>query len=138
MEKIEAMAKYLECDIEDLTEESYDLYGLTVYSLGNQEYAIGDDEEADKAAAEDIKDSLWAFNTDFIMSHTKLPAESENMIATFQSEKCEDANDTIASLIEDMNYFIEDAISCDGRGHFLSSYDGEENEEGEYYIYRIN
>lgn len=34
------------------------------------------------------------------------------------------------------------AIRADGRGHFMSSYDGEENEEiveGEtFYIYRIN
>ena len=37
-----------------------------------------------------------------------------------------------------MDEFIEDAISSDGRGHFLSPYDGEENEEGDYFIYRIN
>jgi hypothetical protein len=31
---------------------------------------------------------------------------------------------------------MKDAISTDGRGHFISSYDGEENEQGDYYIYR--
>ena len=38
--------------------------------------------------------------------------------------------------------FIEEAVSADGYGHFLSRYDGEENEEEingiTYYIYRNN
>jgi hypothetical protein len=34
--------------------------------------------------------------------------------------------------------FVEEAVSADGRGHFLSSYDGEENEQDGFYIYRIN
>jgi hypothetical protein len=45
-------------------------------------------------------------------------------------------------LIDDFDYFIEDAINCDGRGHFISSYDGEEVEykykNQVYYIYRTN
>jgi hypothetical protein len=42
----------------------------------------------------------------------------------------------------DIDSLVEDAISADGRGHFLSSYDGDENEEtvnGQtFYIYRTN
>ena len=42
----------------------------------------------------------------------------------------------------DQESFIEDVINSDGRGHTISSYDGEEDEveyEGEtYYIYRMN
>lgn len=33
---------------------------------------------------------------------------------------------------------VADAIRCDGRGHFLSQYDGEEVEAGEFFIYRLN
>jgi hypothetical protein len=49
-------------------------------------------------------------------------------VSAFQEAKCEDANETIAALITDIDEFIEDAICADGRGHFLNGYDGEEYE----------
>ncbi len=108
----------------------------------NQDYICLTDDEADEKAAEYIKDSLWAFNASFIIEHSKLSSDAEEMIKSYQEDKCEGANDTIEALIEDMDEFISDAISADGRGHFMSSYDGNENEEtfaGEtFYIYRIN
>ena len=58
------------------------------------------------------------------------------------SEKCESSNEAVKSLIEDFDHFVDDAVLTDGRGHFLSSYDGEENEvkinNTWYYIYRTN
>ncbi len=107
-------------------------------------YIVLTDEEADEMAANYIKDSLWAFNASFLASETGYPEE----IFTAMQNKCEDANDAIYSLIDsnksdtDINSFIEAAISADGRGHFMSSYDGNENEQsinGAYfYIYRMN
>ena len=42
----------------------------------------------------------------------------------------------------DKHRFIEDVIYSDGRGHTISSYDGEEDEvyyeNKTYYIYRMN
>lgn len=109
---------------------------------GDDKYIVLTDEEADEKAAQYIRESLWAFNASFIIDHSKLPHEAEGMIKSWQAEKCEDANDTIEALIDDMDVFIEDAISADGRGHFITSYDGNENEEtvnGErFYIYRMN
>jgi len=44
--------------------------------------------------------------------------------------------------LDDIDSFVDAAISADGRGHFMSSYDGNENEEEvngtTFYIYRIN
>lgn len=101
------------------------------------------DEEADKKAADYIKDSLWAFNASFLSEQTGLDAEVFEAIAN--NGKCESNNDTLYNLISkmgDIESFISDAISADGRGHFMSSYDGEETEEtinGEtFYIYRMN
>ena len=58
-----------------------------------------------------------------------------------QGKLCESANGLVTALIEDMDEFIEDAVSADGRGTFLSSYNSEEVEvvvDGEYfYAYRI-
>ena len=45
----------------------------------------------------------------------------------------------ILALIEEtcrIDKFVDDAIDTDGRGHFISSYDGEEVEAEEYFIYR--
>ena len=138
---IEALARYLECEVDDLSEERHDCYGMTVYSLGSKEYAIGTDAEADEAAQQAIKDSLWAFNASFILSECDLPSELEDAIKAFQEDKCEGANDAILALIEkcsSLEDFAQAAISADGRGHFLAGYDHEENEEGDFFIYRTN
>ena len=135
--KEQAMANYLECEVDDLMEENYDHYGMTIYDG----YAIGTDEEADEAAAEYIKQTLWAFNASFIVCECGLDGSLEECIQSWQEQKCEGANDGIESLIENscgMDEFIESAISADGRGHFMSSYDGYEIEQDDYYIYRIN
>ncbi len=120
----------------------------------DEDYMVLTDEEADEKAADYIKDSLWAFNASFLSNETGYPIE------VFESlqDKYESGNDAVEALIDsqksdtDMEGFIEAAISADGRGHFLSSYDGNENEEtvsgitceetGEdnttFYIYRTN
>ena len=55
-----------------------------------------------------------------------------------QGKLCESANELVLALIDDMDKFVSDAISSDGRGHFLSYYDGEEQEiyiEGTTFFY---
>lgn len=134
--KVRALCEFLDCEPDDLTLEKWDSYGLPVFSLGSQEYAIGTDEEAQEAAIENIWQSVWAFNASFLSGFTHLP---EEMFKACQ-DKCEGANDAFRQAIGHDNKvaFAEDAISADGRGHFLSGYDGNENEQGEFYIYRLN
>lgn len=56
-----------------------------------------------------------------------------------QGKLCESANSLVKSLIVDLDHFVSDAISADGRGHFLSGYDGVEIElDGDFYAYRTN
>lgn len=131
--RIAALAKYLDVDKGDI-EEVRD----GEYSVGNQEYLVLTDAEADRRTEEYIKDSLWAFNADFIVEHSKLPHEAVKMVRGFQEAQSERANETIAALIDDMDEFVAAAIQADGRGHFLSGYDGAENEEGGFFIYRTN
>lgn len=63
-------------------------------------------------------------------------------IRAAQERLYEGANAIIHALIDDLNDFVDDAIAADGRGHFISSYDGEEHEvtvDGEtYYVYRLS
>lgn len=106
-------------EIEPFDTDSYD-----------NDYYVLTDNEADEKAKEYIKDSLWAFNPSFLADQTELPIEVFEAIAA--NNKCEGNNEAIESIIEkttDIDSFVEAAIRADGRGHFLSSYDGNENEE---------
>jgi len=104
----------------------------------DEDWVCLSDEEADERAEEYILDSVWAFNTDFLASHSNVNIKVFEQLR----ELCEDSNDTILSLIKDQDHFVEDAINCDGRGHFISGYDGVEHEQyinnNFYYCYRIN
>ena len=140
--RVIALSKYLDLALEpNITYESND-----IYSFDGEEYMILTDDEADEKVAEYIKDSVWAFNPSFLSSHSDI---DEGVFKLLQ-DKCESANEAVLKLIKDFDKFVEDAVGTDGRGHFLSSYDGEENEIGlfkffcpeynneTYYIYRTN
>lgn len=116
-EKKLALAKHLECEPDELTEETYDHYGLARFSLGNQEYAIGTDSEADEA---------WDQSLDSYIEECITP----------EIEKLEVGN--LSAYIKfDEEMWKRDA-RMDGRGHSLSSYDGNEDEAGDFYVYRLN
>lgn len=141
-----AVAFEADCAPSELDEEST-RYGLSCFSLGSKEWLVGTDEEADAAMVEYCRDTAWAFKADFILSECELPYELEEAIQSFQEEKCESANDAMVALIEKcckggMEEFAKSAASADGRGHFLSGYDGDENEHTvrwtTYYVYRVN
>jgi len=110
------------------------------------DYLVYTDDEADEACKEYIRDSLWAFNAEFICSECGLDQSGAESLRSMQEKSCEGANDFILSLVTEtcgLDEFVESAISADGRGHFLSPYDGEENEvetenDGTFYIYRQN
>ena len=139
---IEALANFAECDPSDIEQEKHDHYGMEVFSIGRKEYAVGTDEEAYSACIESIKNTAWAFRPSFICEYCEIPFELEEALESMQTKQCESCNDAILSLINKASGgiagFTEAAISADGRGHFLSSYDGEENEESGFFIYRIN
>lgn len=135
MTKIEALAKYLDASLEDILEEADD-----TFSIGRQEYLVLTEEEANEMAIDKIRESIWVFNAAFIAAHTKsgLSKTSIEIIEAIQFEHCENSQEIIETLIEDLDHFVDDAIQSYGRGHFLSGYDGEENESGEFFIYRTN
>ena len=134
--RIENLAKHLECSVDSITVTG----DPVIFEHGASSYLVLTDEEADEAVAEEIENSLWAFNAEFIASHTKhgLNDRAIGALKLAQGELCEDANDLVASMIESMPDFVADAVSSDGRGHFLSRYDGEEYEVNGFYVYRMD
>ncbi len=142
---IESGAASLE-EIRDETVESTYIENWGTWEIIGNEYKVLTEEEADEATAEEIKNSLWAFTPEFILHHTDFYQYSTDYedeafldaLRNLQERICEGADAIIRALILDLDKFIEDAVDADGRGHFISFYDGKENESDDFYIYRIN
>jgi hypothetical protein len=140
--KYKALMKHLDLqdheimDIQENSDESYE--------YGREEYLVLTDSEADTKARESILETLWAFRPEFIVSHVAGRTNDRviDALRKMQVELCEDANELVKAMIKDLDHFVDDAISADGRGHFLSSYDGYEREvtfdNETFYIYRTN
>ena len=111
-----ALASFLECEPDEITEESHQFHdSMSIYSYGSQEYAVGTDDEADRA---------WEASLESYLEECVYPELPDSMKNSFDDEA-----------------WKRDA-RFDGRGHSLSGYDGNENEaeaNGEtYFIYRLN
>ena len=133
------LAKHLGVDLDDAQAE-----------IDSEDYLVYTDEEADEAVREAIEESLWAFTPSFLSWHTGVDEE----VFVALSGRCEYNNDSYKRMIKDFDAFVDDAVSADGRGHFLAGYDHEEHycdwqtveRKGtkyetvttEYYIYRRN
>ena len=136
--KIKALADFLGKSVENLRDN-----GNNCYQVGDgMEYLVLTDEEADEQARADIECSLWAFNAEFILDCCGLDSDPNvaKSLRKMQEVSCEGCNDFIRALVDGtcgIEEFAEQAILADGRGHFLSSYDGEEEEQGGYFIYCI-
>jgi len=116
--------------------------GYDELDFDGQQWTICTYEEAEKRAKDYILDTVWAFNASFISSHSGI--DSDIIAAVQANDKCEGNNDMLLRLIEDQERFVDDAIGCDGLGHFLNTYDGEylelgNDKNGIYWVaYRTN
>lgn len=106
-----ALANFLgieEESIDDLVQTKYD---NCIFEYGREEYMVLDDDEAQ---------SKWDEELDHYIEEFIIPELPEAY----------------------RNYFDYDAwkhdARMDGRGHSLSSYDGNESEQDRFYIYRMN
>ena len=102
MEKIEALKKFLiengDYTDEELTEiEITEGYDENIAEIENREYMVLTDEEADQAASDYINDSVWAFNSDFIIQHSNVldyDDASEKVVKAIQ-DQCESGNEAM-------------------------------------------
>jgi len=132
IKKVEAVADFME--LNEIGKANITHQDDHYYTYGNEEYMVLTDDEADDKVAEYIKETVWAFNPTFLSDHSGI---DEEVFIKLQ-ESCETANDAIFKLIKNFDNFVKDAIYVDGRGHFLAGYDGNENEQGDFYLYRTN
>lgn len=119
--RVLALCQHLGCSPDDVTRERYECYDMPVFSAEGGEYAVATDQEADSA---------WDQSLDSYIEECITP----------EMEKLESGS--LSAYIKfDEEMWKRDA-RMDGRGHSLSSYDGNENEEEAdgvmIYIYRLN
>lgn len=111
-ERLLALAKKLNCEVDELNESSYN---EQIIEYGSQEYLVVTDDEANE---------LWEQELDNYIDECILPELPEFVKNYFDNERWK----------HDARY--------DGRGHSLSCYDGNEDYEEingiTYYIYRQN
>lgn len=143
-QKANALAEYLDCEREDIEEEKHDRYGLTVFSMGKEKYAVGTDAQADKAVKMMVRNKLWVLPAGVFLNFCDLPIELEEVLTYYQEQKKLEANIALIAIIEecgDFDDFVDDVISEYSRGYFLSSRGSAENEvdyKGKtYYIYQM-
>jgi len=147
--KVRALALEIDESVEDITESSYGDFEVDLgygHSSGRV-YAVLTDEEADEKAKERAKDTLWAFNEEFLARY--IPALRHPRAAQAWSkvamDLCEDANPLVEAMLGiNITEFLNAAISADGRGHFIDNHDGDERECRDpittqiFYVYRMN
>jgi hypothetical protein len=119
--------------------------GGYIVKFGNREWLAAGDEDATAIAHAYAWDLVWAFNYNFIAKHIPVGYVVAEAMTKVAERLCCGANPAIQALIDagsGKDDFCDAAIMADGRGHFLSSYDGKESEfriDGvTSYYYRIN
>jgi len=122
-----------DCSPDDCTFDRND-----TISIGGGVYRVLTDDEADEACADQISESVWAFNADFLAGQTGI----DRAVFEALADKCEGAQDAIKSIIDGscgIAEFVDSAVSADGRGSFLAGWDGDEIEGyNDWYLYRVN
>ena len=136
--KIKALAEYLGESVENLRNNGDNYFQV----VDGYEYLVLTDGEANEMSQEYLEESLWAFDAGFILETCGLDSSSNiiRSLRKMQEDSCEGCNDFIRALVDGtcgIDEFVDQAIIADGRGHFLSSYDGEEGEQDGYFIYCI-
>jgi len=107
-DQAQALRDHLDCPFDAIDECKYD---SNVLSAEGGEYLVVEDDEADR---------IWDEYMENYIEECVLDQLPDNLRGYFDNEA-----------------FKRDAAH-DGRGHTLASYDGHENFEGDFYIYRTN
>lgn len=99
------------------------------------DWSLNTEEEAQELVTDYIRESVVYFNASFLETMTEIPQEAFKGL-----QEIED-NEAVLRIIEKtcgLESFVEEAIRWDGRGHFVSFYDGNEYAIGPYFLYRHN
>jgi hypothetical protein len=138
--RILALSRCLDAPLEECEVAPWADEDDFTFTAPGGEYRVLTYEEAEERALAYCRDTVWAFNRDFLSYY--MPDGVERLLEATE-DLCEDANDALLALLGDRaDEAFNDAIAADGVAHFLDTYDGNESEytigDTTYYIYRVN
>lgn len=141
--KIAALAEYFGIAPERISKNNNEnIYNTCMYLIDDNRFYVADEREADKLARAFILEDIWSFRPEFILDHSKALQEGGSQAVSafkqMQEVMCENCTPIVKALIDDIDRFVKDAIAIEGRGHFISLYDGEEHEKNGIKIYFID
>jgi hypothetical protein len=95
-----------------------------------REWLILSEKSREIRARNYIRNTAWAFNTQFIASHARCDLDNAAQAALGEAQRalCESANALVHGLVRSFREFADEAISADGYAHFLNTYDEREHE----------
>jgi hypothetical protein len=145
---------YLDDDDRQMTDEAEEKIDDIDGDIGElqEELEAGENEEGEQEILDKI-DELEAYKEEISEDDDSWEYTEEAKNDYVEERKSEVRDDPMSFLRDwgmedrvsdfiDEDSFVEDVVSSDGRGHTLSSYDGDENEivyqDDWYYIYRTN
>ena len=136
------LAQYLDVNIEAIKAVDFD---ESLFAVDEKEYLVLTNQEAQERTEQEISQLLWAFRPEFLINYIDVEIDESDRktviesIRNIQEEMCESANAIITLLVKNkLKQLMDDAIVSDGRGHFLATWDGKEEETEHFFIYRVN
>lgn len=130
------LADVLDLEVEDAVEILTDTDSGDTFDVGRAEYVLYSDADADAACRDSILESLAYFRPGFLDAHADIGTDA---IEAIQAKEDHEAMRRLLERLGVLEDVINDAISSDGRGHFLAGYDSEEIDlSAHWFIYRTN
>jgi hypothetical protein len=133
-QRIRVLAEHLDCERDELS--FVERAPQCTIAHGNREYLVLTDDEAEDLADETIRQTVWAFNSDWLADFMPNGILAEH-ITMMRGDRCEDANEMLTALVEagrGMDALVERSIAADGRQAFIGDR-GDEHDYDGYYIY---
>lgn len=142
----QALAAFLDVDESNVVMDEYVHYdNLSTFTVGEEEYAVGTEEQAAAAAEESFQKNIWALSNSYMARETGLDEELFAELDETAPEGTENLEEQTRLLDENAEGGSVGAgrrfIAEEGRGQLLAGYDFQENEvsaDGQtLFVYRL-
>lgn len=100
-----------------------DFYGLKIFRINDKEYAIGTPEQAESAAIEMARECLDLIDVELLLKHSGLPLKAKALFVYLEGGCEPERQPAIASLMNDVDALVKEAVEVHGRAYFLGIFD---------------
>jgi hypothetical protein len=138
--KRDRLALHLDVRLSEVEEASWDHYGLDVFKVGDQEWAVGYDDEANDAREQWTEQNLATMDAGILAGHLNFYRDTVEAIQSHVSER--EANEDLLIMVENITTLTD--LADDVERGVLATYDdnevdlGQDEDGSDLYGYRLN